>query len=161
MNSMTEPTNNVDQINDTIVTAAIKALAIFEPAEPEQAVDMLRFWVRRAEMTEVDLAEVQNRMFPIVEDELAEPPACPPWCTGAHLAEHQGVPEVRQCESEEMFVPMLKNGVAGVNIERIFDRITGRYTRYDNVRLEDFEFTPQYARHLARLLVRAADLIDG
>lgn len=214
MNSMTEPTNLDDRINDKpseIVADAMVALVADNPQTPELAEDLLRFWVRRSEMTDADVTEVCRRLFPkpptdrpgidiadvrqlarqvaaagfaidpdgdptyLVgrinvllaegvtptppESEWVQPPACPAWCTGRHQGETFGE-HYRDCESEEMFVPQYGNGVACVNVATTFDRATGRATPV-LVRVEDMEFTPQYARHLAVLLVRAADLIDG
>lgn len=51
---------------DSIVADAIRALTVYQPQSPQQAADMLLFWVRRHEMTDVDLAEIQRRMFPNV-----------------------------------------------------------------------------------------------
>lgn len=80
MNSMPETNQIDDQINDTIVEAAMIALAAFHPETPEQAADMLLFWIRRHEMTDADMAEVTARMFPkplpLME--------CPAWCDGEH-----------------------------------------------------------------------------
>lgn len=204
--------------NNDIVTAAITALAAFHPTDAEQVENMLLFWVRRHEMTAGDLAEIQNRMFPLdqvssdgspekvagaridvadvrelarrvaaagfainpdgdpsylverINELLAEgvtptppesewvefPARCAAWCTGKHVTDGQ----FRDCESEEMFVPRHGDRVVCVNIGTTFNRATGIGTPA-LVRLEDYSFTPQYARHLAQLLVRAADLLDG
>lgn len=64
MTSMHEPVQNNSRINDTIVEAAITALAPFHPESREDAANMLLFWMRRSEMTDLDLVEVQQRMFP-------------------------------------------------------------------------------------------------
>lgn len=48
----------------SIVDDAVKALALHHPQSAEQVEDLLLFWVRRAELTPEDIAEVQNRMFP-------------------------------------------------------------------------------------------------
>lgn len=90
------------------------------------------------------------------ESEWSELPACPSWCTGRHDDDGQ----FRDCASEEMFVPWAGDKVAVVCVESTFNRATGVSTPVQ-VRVEDYLFNPQYARHLARLLVRAADLIDG
>lgn len=103
MNSMPEPTQPDQRINDNpdyrdgyadgyvdcatltginedIVQAAMIALAAFHPETPEQAADMLLFWRRRAELTEADIAEVGDRMFP----EPLPLMDCPAWCTTDH-----------------------------------------------------------------------------
>jgi hypothetical protein len=51
-------------INAELVIAAITALTAFFPKDREQVADMLLFWVRRHELTEADIVEVQDRMFP-------------------------------------------------------------------------------------------------
>lgn len=103
MNSMPEPNQTGDQINDSrtpaerlldetaarwkaesaheeIVRAAQIALAYFQPETPEQVAGLLSCWVRRPEMTDADLAEVCERMFP-KELPLMD---CPSWCTTDH-----------------------------------------------------------------------------
>lgn len=149
--------------NDAIVQAAITALAPFYPTDAEQVQNMLLFWVRRAEMTDVDLAEIVKRMFPL-DEKLIAPPACPAWCTGEHLSEESSA-EFRDCTSEEFFLPARINGAteAGliqVDVVRTFNRMTGALL-LPTVQLEDYDLTPKYARLLARALVRAADLVDG
>lgn len=143
--------------NNNIVTAAITALATFEPETPERATDMLRSWVRRAEMTEVDLAEVQNRMFPA--DDLIEPPECPIWCNEEHAGE-QVVPEIRECTTDDVYIPDYKGHARSVQGVQIFDRLTGRVTRPPVIRVEDLEFTPRQARVLARELESLVSMID-
>ena len=213
MNSMPETNQIDDQINDTIVEAAMIALAAFHPETPEQAADMLLFWIRRHEMTDADVAEVTARMFPVARtleiqpngslvpdgtvrrlarqladggfainpdgdpsylverintllaegveptpprSEWAEQPACEPWCTGEHIDDGQ----FRDCTSEETFVPQANDKVVCVDVATTFNRATGLSTPV-LVRVEDYSFNPQYARHLATLLVRAADLADA
>jgi hypothetical protein len=67
-------------INENIVQAAMIALAYFKPTSAEEAASMLLFWVRRAEMTDADVAEVGERMFlrPV------ELMPCPAWCETEH-----------------------------------------------------------------------------
>jgi len=89
------------------------------------------------------------------ESEWAPPPACPSWCTGRHDDDGQ----FRDCSSEEMFVPQYRDGVACVDVGTTFNRATGLSTPV-LVRVEDYSFNSKYARHLARLLVQAADLAD-
>lgn len=84
------------------------------------------------------------------------PTSCPTWCTRRHVDDGQ----FRDCTSEEMFVPQADDKVTMVCVESTFNRATGLYTP-EQVRVEDYLFNSKYARHLAQLLVRAADLIDG
>lgn len=202
---MTVPTNPTDRPSSTptrpIVEAAVAALALFHPTDPEQAMNMLTLWVRRDELTDSDLVEIQDRMFPEVSDscspgtvagindtevrqiaarlaelgfaidpagdptylverintllsegvtptppesEWSQPPACPPWCTGKHADDGQ----FRDCESEDMFVPQYDDLVASVCAGTTFDRATG-VSSPTLVRVEDYRFTPQYARRPA------------
>jgi hypothetical protein len=94
--------------NAIIVAAAITALAPFYPRDRQQVADLLLFWIRRGELTPVDITAVQDQMFPEPAtdgregyangyiDGLAaakqlfgkatpvEQPACPDWCTLTH-----------------------------------------------------------------------------
>lgn len=84
---MTVPTNPTDRPSPTptrpIVDAAVTALALFHPTDPEQAVNMLTFWARRGELTDADIVEIQDRMFP--DD-------CPDWCTFDHTGDDPADP---------------------------------------------------------------------
>lgn len=80
MNSMTETTQTGDQINDTVVEAAMIALRAFHLTAPGQVAPMLAFWIRRDEMTDADVAEVAERMFPKPLPLMD----CPEWCTADH-----------------------------------------------------------------------------
>jgi hypothetical protein len=93
------------------------------------------------------------------ESEWAPFPVCPGWCTGEHRGEDE---QFRDCESEEMFVPALQGGggTICVNLGRAFNRATG-LSGPEVVRLDDYEFTSQYARRLGQLLIRAADLQEA
>lgn len=90
------------------------------------------------------------------ESEWEQPPACRPWCTGKHVDDGQ----FRDCASEETFAPRADGRVVSVNVESTFNRATSVSTPVA-VRLEDYLFHPQYARHLAQLLIRAADLAES
>lgn len=90
------------------------------------------------------------------ESEWHQPPACKPWCTGKH--DDDG--KYRDCASEDVFVPQANDHVASVCVESSFSRVTGLRTPV-RVRLEDYLFNPHHARHLARLLIEAADLAES
>lgn len=115
MNSMPETTKSSEQINDSIVEAAITALAPFHPESAQQAADMLLFWARRAELTAADITEVGERLFPstrpaddggFAERFLEERRAyaedlaarrrddCPDWCTYDHRTDDGLVDDV-------------------------------------------------------------------
>ncbi|MFD1366922.1 hypothetical protein [Actinoplanes sichuanensis] len=143
--------------NAALVDAAVEALSAFNPEMPEQAVNMLALWSRRPELTDLDLSEVVNRLFP--DSMLVDPPACPAWCSGAHYGETV-VPEIRECTSEEVYVPDLGNSAVPVDVARIFDRITGRFSRPAHVRIGEIELTSLAARAMARELNRAAALLE-
>ncbi|WP_030437399.1 hypothetical protein [Actinoplanes subtropicus] len=215
MNSMPEPTQTGDQINDSIRTAAAEALTAWGVASPEDTARLLQSWGRRKEMTDADVVAVLDALFPdphavttksggripeasirefarraadagfainpdgdpsyLVErinvllaegveptppeSEWAEPPACPAWCTGEHRSEQFGEP-YRDHESPEMFVPRQEDRVACVNVVSTFNRATGLSTPVV-IRVEDLEFNSRYARQLAQLIIRAADLADS
>lgn len=148
MNSMPEPTQNNDRINDSEVRRIAGRLAelgfaINPDGDPSYLVERINAL----------LAEGVTPTPP--ESEWIQPPACQSWCTGRHNDDGQ----YRECTSEEMFVPQAGDKVAVVCVETAFNRATGLGTPAQ-VRVEDYLFSPQYARHLARLLVRAADLIE-
>jgi hypothetical protein len=107
--------------------------------------------------TRIDELLAEGSAPRIPESEWFPLPTCPGWCTGVHRGDDG---QFRDCESEETFVPQLGDHVAGVVVGATFDRATGRFGP-EAVRLEDYEFSPRYARHLGRLLIRAADLLDG
>jgi len=95
------------------------------------------------------------------ESEWRLPPACPAWCAGEHRGEEID-DRFRDCESEEMFAPTLEGGGGSISVAlgTTFDRATGEQGRIA-VRLDDYQLTSQYARHLGRLLIRAADLMEA
>lgn len=95
------------------------------------------------------------------ESEWRQPPACPTWCAGEHRGEEVD-DRFRDCESEEMFAPTLEGGGGSISVAlgTTFDRATGQQGRIA-VRLDDYQLTSQYARHLGRLLIRAADLMEA
>lgn len=93
------------------------------------------------------------------QSEWHRPPACPAWCAGEHRGEEID-DRFRDCESEEMFAPTVEGGGGSISVAlgTTFDRATGKQGRIA-VRLDDYQLTSQYARHLGRLLIRAADLL--
>jgi len=84
MNSMPEPTQTGDSINDNIVEAATAALKAWGVASPEDAVRLLQSWARRPEMTDGDLAAVLDVLFPVNDLPMMD---CPDWCTYDHSRE--------------------------------------------------------------------------
>lgn len=70
-------------INQQIIEAAMTALRPFYLTEPGQVAPMLAFWIRRQEMTDADVAEIAERLFPKPIDRLP----CPSWCTHDHTGE--------------------------------------------------------------------------
>jgi hypothetical protein len=146
-------------INAELVMAAITALAPFYPKDREQVADLLLFWVRRHELTVADLVEVQDRMFPECEPALIDPPACPVWCDDEHRGDRV-VPEIRECSSGQVVVKDLRGDMIVVDVARVFDRITGRFSRVPHLRVEDLELTVRGARTLALELLTLADVLD-
>jgi hypothetical protein len=149
MNSMPEPTNSGERINDRDLRELATRLAdlgfaINPDGDPTYLVERINAL----------LAQGVTPTPP--ESEWAQPPACPRWCTGRHVDDGQ----FRDCQSEEMFVPGRDDKVVRVDVSTTFNRATGRSTP-TVVRMEDTEVSAQYARHLARLLDKAADLIEA
>jgi len=72
-------------LNQAIIEAAMTALRAFYLTEPGQVAPMLAFWIRRDEMTDADVAEVAERMFPKRLDRMP----CPSWCDQDHSEEFQ------------------------------------------------------------------------
>ncbi len=147
-------TLNLDLVDD-----AVNAIGAFAPEKITDAALLLLSWRRRGELSPADIGIVMSRLFPHREDRPAPTvPDCPSWCTGEHLSELDSL-EFRDCESEETLVPTAENDVVGVYVEREFSRVTG-VTAPAVVRIENHVLSPRTARHLARLLERAANLAE-
>lgn len=184
MNSMTDPANNGEQINDSRRACLYPATPIclvdaenfcsthqgVHPAGRIDDSEVRQFAGRLVELgfainPDGDPSYLVERINTLLaegvtptppESEWTQPPACPTWCTGKHDDDGQ----FRDCSSEDAFVPQAGDKVAVVCVETTFNRATGRGTPV-RVRLEDSLFNPHHARHLATLLMRAADLIES
>jgi hypothetical protein len=169
MNSMPEPSN--DRTSATDVEHDDATCTTCNPSASRIDIATVREFARRAagwgfaidpdgepaylvERINALLAEGVPPTPP--ESEWFEPPVCEPWCTGRHDDDGQ----FRDCSSEEFFVPQADDKVAMVCVESTFNRVTSLMSPV-RVRVEDFLFHPKYARQLAELLIRAADLAEA
>jgi hypothetical protein len=147
-----------ESVNEEIVTAAQIALTCFHPADAEQAGNMLLFWVRRQELTHLDVAEVLRRMFP------ESAPACPDWCTIDHATDD---------ERDDLVLHMGDDHIDGVGRKLLDGKLDIRVARCDDTEAgtrgvpnlyvrADLELTTwEQAAELARAILDGFGYLNG